>query len=205
VARNFSEKKRGGSKRKQKAVYLIISEGMNKTETLYLSNFQDQERDFYIRFVKAGSNTDAESLYKTLKSKWKELGLSEEDGDKGFVVLDIDNDEKKAQKVSQLIGDNPIPAIRFIISNPTFEVWFLLHFKYTTKFYQDGDMVIGDLRKYISNYSKNVDFYQILEQKTGEAVKNAAKLAEHFAEEKWPSANCNPRTDVGELVEIIRG
>ncbi|QFJ56282.1 RloB domain-containing protein [Pseudobutyrivibrio xylanivorans] len=54
------------------------------------------------------------------------------------------------------------------------------------------------------NYSKNIDFYQILEQKADEAVKNASKLKKHFAGEKWPSANCNPRTEVGELVEIIR-
>ena len=61
-------------------------------------------------------------------SKWNELELEEDIGDKGFIVLDIDNDERKAIKVYELIQNNKYPSIRFIVSNPAFEVWFLLHF-----------------------------------------------------------------------------
>lgn len=203
MARKFYEKKRGNSGRSRKSVYLITSEGKNKTETLYFSNFQNQDNKFSIRFVKSGNNTDAESLYKTIKSKWKELELSEKLGDKAFIVLDIDNDEKKAHKVAQLIQANTIPAIQFIVSNPTFEIWFLLHFKYTTKFYHNGDALIEDLRKYIPGYEKNVDCYTFCEDKTDDAITNAAVLASNYTEERWPSANCNPRTDVGKLVSII--
>ena len=64
--------------------------------------FQDQEKNYSIRFVKAGYKTDADSLYNALIDKWEELDLSEKKGDRGFVILDIDNDPLKAQKVSVL-------------------------------------------------------------------------------------------------------
>lgn len=203
MARNFDIKKRGSRQRKRKAIYLIIAEGRNKTESLYLSNFQEQGKAFCIHFVKAGSNTDAESLYKTLKSKWQELGLSETDGDRGFIVLDIDNDDLKAQSVRKLIKDNTIVGINFIVSNPTFELWFLLHFKYTTKYYTDGNAVIKDLKKYIPVYEKNMDCFILTQEYVGEAIKNADKLAKNYGNERWPAKECNPRTDVGNLVELL--
>ena len=125
--RQISIKKRSSARRKDKSVYLIITEGKNKTETQYLSHFHEQGKDYSIHFVKAGNNTDAESLYKIMVSKWEEKELSEEKGDKGYIVIDIDNDPQKAQKVQKIIRDNRNPSIEFIVSNPTFEIWFLLH------------------------------------------------------------------------------
>ena len=87
--RDISLKKRGTKAKKERVTYLVVAEGRNKTETLYLSHFQEQGKDYYLRFVKAGNKTDAESLYKTLIAKWKELGLSYASGDRGFVVLDM--------------------------------------------------------------------------------------------------------------------
>lgn len=203
MARNIDVKKRGNRQRKRKSVYLVIAEGRNKTETIYLQNFQEQGKPFCIHFVKAGSNTDAESLYKTLASKWKELGLSEADGDKGFVVVDIDNDELKANSIRKLIKANSIAGIGFIVSNPTFELWYLLHYKYTTKFYADGNALIKDLRKFIPVYEKNMDCFMLTQQYVGEAIKNADKLAKNYGDERWPAKECNPRTDVGNLVELL--
>ncbi|MCR5417133.1 MAG: RloB family protein [Pseudobutyrivibrio sp.] len=203
MARRLEVKKRGNKKRRQKVVYLIIAEGRNKTETLYLSNFQEQSRNFIIRFVKAGSNTDAESLYKTMLKKWKELGLDAGEGDRGFIVLDMDNDKLKAEKIIELNNKKSNSAISFITSNPAFEIWFLLHFKYTTKFYRDCDSVISDLKKYIPNYDKNVDCFPVCEDMTQKAIKNAEKLGTFFSNEIWPSVECNPRTDVMELVKLL--
>lgn len=203
MARSFEVKKRGNKKRRQKSVYLIIAEGRNKTETLYLSNFQDQNKDFIIRFVKAGSNTDAESLYKTMVSKWKELGLNADEGDKGFIIVDIDNDGQKVQKIVEIEKKNNNSAIKFIISNPSFEIWFLFHFKYSTKFYTDCDAVIADLKRYIPNYNKNIDCFSYCATLTLKAIENTSKIEKFFSQKTWPSTSCNPRTDMGELVKLL--
>jgi hypothetical protein len=201
--RDILLKKRGIKSKKERVTFLVIAEGRNKTETLYLSNFQEQGKGYYIRFVKAGSKTDAEALYKTLLAKWKELGLSTSSGDKGFIVLDIDNDAKKADKVMALIKENKNEAICFIVSNPVFEIWLLLHHRYTSKVYKDGDAVIKDLKRFIPDYEKNKDCYPYCKDKLKDAIKNCERLDRHYEEEKWPSVNCNPRTDLGLLVRIL--
>ena len=203
--RDISLKKRGTKAKKERVTYLIVAEGRNKTEMLYLSHFQEQGKDYYIRFVKAGNKTDAESLYKTLTAKWKELGLSAASGDKVFVVLDIDNDSNKAEKVISLIKENKNEAISFIVSNPVFEIWFLLHYRFTTKFYADGDAVIKDLKKYIPNYEKNFDSYELCKDKLSVALENVNKLTQRYEGVNWPSKDCNPRIDVANLIRIITG
>ena len=203
--REIGIKKRGTSRRKLKQVYLIIAEGKNKTEMLYLSHFQDQEKSYSIRFVKAGYKTDADSLYNALIDKWEELDLSEKKGDRGFVILDIDNDLLKAQKVSALVHSNTNTAVSFVVSNPTFEVWFLLHFKYTTKQYKDGNAVIKELRRYLPNYEKNRDCFEDCKDEMKEAIKNSIILAKYYVDTEWPSIECNPRTDMGILVACLEG
>lgn len=203
--REIGIKKRGTSRRKLKPVYLIIAEGKNKTEVLYLSHFQDQEKNYSIRFVKAGYKTDADSLYNALIDKWEELDLSAKKGDRGFVILDIDNDPLKAQKVSALAQNNTNTEVSFVVSNPTFEVWLLMHFKYTTKQYKDGNTVIKEMRRYLPNYEKNRDCFEDCKDKIKEAVKNSITIAEYYADNEWPSIECNPRTDMGYLIECLEG
>lgn len=203
--REIGIKKRGTSRRKLKPVYLIIAEGKNKTEVLYLSHFQDQEKNYSIRFVKAGYKTDADSLYNALIDKWKKLDLSAKNGDLGFVILDIDNDPLKAQKISALAQNNTNTEVSFVVSNPTFEVWLLMHFKYTTKQYKDGNTVIKELRRYLPNYEKNRDCFEDCKDKIKEAVKNSITIAEYYADNEWPSIECNPRTDMGYLIECLEG
>ena len=201
--RNLEVKRRGKIRKKTKPVYLIIAEGRNRTENLYFHNFRKQEYDFSLQIAKAGSKTDAESLYETMIAKWEELDLSSSKGDLGFVVIDIDNDSQKADKVLELIHKNHNPSIQFIVSNPTFEVWLLMHYRYTTKQFADGNAVIKELKKYIPDYEKNQDYFPVTCDRLQYAIVNSEKLEKHFEDEIWPSIRCNPRTDVGSLVCIL--
>ena len=35
-------------------------------------------------------------------SKWKELGLNADEGDTGFIIVDIDNDGQKVKKIVEI-------------------------------------------------------------------------------------------------------
>ncbi len=201
--RRFEIKQRGKERRKTKPVYLVVAEGKNKTETLYLSHFQQQGMPYSLHFVKAGNKTDAESLYGVMVAKWKELELASDTGAMGFTVLDLDADSQQAAKVMKLIHDNDNESIKFIVSNPTFEIWILIHFKYTTKHFSSGSAVINELRKYIPDYEKSKDCYLECLNKQQEAVKNGEKLEKHFEGNQWPSVECNPRTDMAELIRVL--
>lgn len=83
------------------------------------------------------------------------------------------------------------------------EVWFLLHFRYTTKEYANGDAVISDLKKCIPEYEKNKDIYGLCRFRTKDAISNADRLVKYYGDKTWPSINCNPRTDVDGLVPLL--
>ncbi len=203
--RKIEHKKRDVRTRREKAVYLIVAEGTNKTETLYFSNFQSQGKSYRIIFVSAGHSTDAESLYEALKKKWKELDLRSDRGDKGFVVVDGDNDQDKLKKIAEMVRKNKNDNIKFIVSNPGFEVWFLMHFGYSSKFYKDCDTLIDALKKKVPKYEKNFDIYPEIKDLTEEAIKNSKKLEDGYSDIAWPSIDCNPRTDVWNMVSILKG
>ena len=73
-------------------------------------------------------------------------------------------------------------GIQFADSMPAFEVWFLLHFAMPSPFYISQDGVIKDLRKYISDYSKeqawlsSAKLYSKLEPYFDAAEKRAIEL-----------------------------
>lgn len=204
MERMFSEKKRGSSVRRQKPLLLLITEGKNVTEKQYFKQFQKQQSSYNIRILTPGSATDPEKMWKTLERHWKEYDLSYDRGDRGCVVLDLDCNEGKARLIKELEMESKIA--KFIVSNPCFEIWFLLHFRYSTHSFSDGKELIKELRKLIPGYEKNLEVAGILSDKLETAMANAQKLTDYYTEMgcQWPSVDCNPRTDVPEVIAEIK-
>jgi len=71
-----------------------------------------------------------------------------------------------------------------IVNNPCFEFWFLLHFRYTERFYENFKTLLPDLRKHLADYEKTEkyfvrttpDIYKRLKQNLQTAISNAEKL-----------------------------
>ena len=147
--------------------------------------------------------TDPEGMLKAIQTRWNELGLDARKGDKAYIVLDLDCDQNKANLIKRIQKNSK--ETQFIISNPCFEVWFLLHFRYSTKQYLSGDAVIKDLKTFVPEYKKNLDISEQLDSSRAVAMENAEKLHKYFNElgYDWPSNNCNPRTDVDIIVKKI--
>jgi len=90
------------------------------------------------------------------------------------------------------------------ISNPCFEVWFLLHFSYSTRCLNVFEDVKMELLKYMPDYEKNKDVYHKLQPYQDKAIMNAKKLESHHKNEgKTKVRDCNPSTRVHELVEYL--
>ena len=176
----------------------------NEAETQYFRQYQRQRAPFNIKILTPGSATGPERMLETLERYWKQYDMSHTRGDQGFVVLDLDCNEKKALLIKKLERASQIAS--FVVSNPCFEVWFILHYRYSTHIYSDGDEVIKDLRKYIPEYQKNTDVTESLSGMFDTAMKNASKLEEYYEEMgyRWPSNECNPRTDVPVIINEIR-
>ena len=77
-----------------------------------------------------------------------------------------------------------------IVNNPCLEYWFLLHYKQTTKFYEDGNSLISELKRIpeLKDYDKNETYikslYKKLESRLPDARKNAKEFCLHECENK---------------------
>ena len=203
--RSFSSKKRNKQSRKEKPMIIITAEGRNETEAQYFDGFRTPDCPYIIKFHKAGHLTDPTKLAESIRKRWDAEEADERTGDMAFVVVDLDNNEEKAKEIQQVEARNRVE--KFIVSNPCFEVWFLLHYEYSTRSYMSADAVIKELRKHYPGYEKTSDMYPILLDKVDDAITNAEKLEDyHNAEEHLhPDAKCNPYTDVHKFVKLIHG
>lgn len=201
--RSFTEHNRNTKKRQERPVLLLIAEGKNVTEKQYFSQYVSTSSFYSIKFGNAGNTTDPVGLYKVAKKDWAKLGLNSNKGDKAVVILDLDCDNQKAEKLESLIREDK--NITFIITNPCFELWFLSHFKYSTKQYHNNEELINELKEHIADYKKTTNVNACLSCRLNDAMSNAVKLEKYHNDEShsWPSNESNPRTDVHHLMDMI--
>ena len=204
MARRIEQIKRNRKNRKTKENILFEFEGKNKTEEIYFKNFQKRENPYIIKFA-YGQDTDPVSMIKTLISYMEKEDISQENGDKIYCVFDADIDSNKQRGINEAIKLASENGIEIIISIPCFELWYRLHYSYTSKVYLSNKEIINDLKKYIPAYEKNIDIYEIIKDKTNKAIENSKKLEKEKIKNgsKIININCNPYTSVYKPVEYI--
>lgn len=127
-------------------------------------------------------------------------------------VFDRDAHESYERALNKLNGvkpkrnDKSKPAYKAITSTPCYEIWLLLHFRYTTHAYSAsgtksaGDNLTSDLLKYLSSYKKNtIEWFGEIINNLPVAIKNAKQLQKHNTSTK----SMNPATNIHELVEFL--
>ena len=189
--------------RRSKRVFLIAYEGNNKTEKNYFYNFLSREKNFVIKIV-PGNETDPINLIKQTINKVKEIDLDFNNGDLAYCVFDTDTDTSKNNQiikaVSLALKNNVIP----IISSPCIELWFLLHYEYTTGFISNEE-VINILKRHNSKYKKNYNIYLDIKDRTNVAIDNSKKLENYHLKnkKKLQLVDTNPYTEIYKIVEEL--
>lgn len=189
--------------RKPKNNILIAVEGKNKTEKLYFNNFDDGKKSYSIIFAK-GNYTDPLNLVKMLIKEIKTLGLNLKNGDEAYCIFDTDIDPSKNDIINEAKKLANSNNIKVITSTPSIELWFLLHYKYTTASMNNKN-VIDNLKKYYPIYEKNIDIYPDIKDKTLAAIKRAKEL-EIFQLSNGKvigTVEANPNTEIYEIVEKL--
>ena len=201
MSRKLNDKREKRRERKIKPSLLIAAEGRHLTETNYFNGFKGYDSPYNIVFV-PGNATDPKMLLSNTVRYWKRMGFNDDDGDLAAVVVDMDSNPYKAKLLNDLIDNNP--EIRFLISNPTIEIWFLFHFQKNPKRFSNSKNLMNELSKYLKDYEKSRNYNQILIPKTKEAISNSQQKAvqqdKHY---RWPSVDCNPRTNIHEIVQFL--
>lgn len=204
MGRRIISEDRKNIKKQIKSKIVIAVEGKNKTENLYFSHFDNGKKSYSIS-IASGNDTDPLKLVKSLDREIKRRGLNLSEGDKAFCVFDTDIDYNKNKIIKDAKNFANDIGIQIITSNPSIELWFLLHFCYTTG-RLSNPQVIKKLRKYFNKYEKNVDIFPHINELVGKAIENAKKLEQFQLSNSniIGTVEANPSTEVYKLVEYLQ-
>lgn len=199
------QKRRGRETRKPRKIVLIGIEGRNRTERLY---FQDLIRDkgdgYTVRFT-SREETDPKGIAKSMIRDIKNYELDFTNGDLAYCVFDTDTDPDKQKYIDEAEVNAGKENIETILSNPCFEVWFLMHFTDSTHAFSNNREVIDRLKEKISDYEKNKSIYGSIKERTCTAVGNAKRL-ETFHDEmgrRPKHVDRNPSSEVYKIIEKV--
>lgn len=203
MAINVVQRKRNKRDRNKNIVIIIACEGNNKTEKNYFSNLRTRQKN--IKFC-PGNDTDPIKIVENLKDFIKKQDISFEDGDRAYCVIDGDIDSHKQTQIEEAFKIAKKEGIEVIMSVPSFEIWYLLHFKYTSKSFNTNKELIKELCKEIPNYDKSMDVFKYIGDKTINAINHAKQLRKYhdiLEDKAIDNIKYNPSTDVDKIVEYI--
>lgn len=200
MSRELTRKKRGVVRKKRRPVMLILLEGKaNKTECNYFQSLKKNRTSYVLELYRPG-NTDPKSMIEAIDKRWSRDDLSEELGDCCFVVLDMDCSITKKRYIDQLSVEK---RTKLVVSNPSFEFWYLLHFCETTREFLNQDDLIKKLKEYVPDYEKNMNLEIQLRANARIAIRRARKIDNMV--DKSNRGVCASFTEVYYIVEKILG
>ncbi len=195
--------------REIKPRFLIITEG--ETEENYFNMIKKFFRGIPIEIItKKGKQSNPLSVVKTAHREIKESRNNQYTA--AFAVVDKEAPNLHVQCLSNAINEikkglsKNLIKCDLIISNPSFEFWLLMHFRYTTSLFHNADAVIEKLKKFIPDYKKAYDFENKTEisQKLDIAIEHS-KRCESQHDMPFDPLTSNPSTQVYKVIEKIKG
>jgi len=177
----------------QYTVY-IICEG-EKTEYIYFKAIRKERRLSNIKIdIDPGtrSGSDPVNLIEYAKSK-----KVDEEYDDAWCVFDDDG----RQYINQvLVNATKRPKVDIAFSNPCFELWYYLHYDYSTGACTQSHMV-DRLKALMPNYAKDRDVFGMLPDRAA-AMERAEELRRHHSSVGRKLTD-NPSTSVDKLVGLL--
>lgn len=182
---------------------LIVCEG-SKTEPNYLKELRIKRQlgNANIEICRPPGN-DPMSIV-----EFAEKRIKKDDFTRGYCVFDRDghtNYDQALRMISELTNGQS-GKLRAITSVPCFEIWPLLHFRYSSAPFEPigrqsaCDRVMAELKKYFPDYVKGLpSLFNKLEDRLNNALKHAKMLTEH----NNSTGSKNPSTGMHELVQYL--
>ena len=189
--------KRARPHRIPKPRILIICEGA-ETEPLYFDHFRIERhlRKELLSIIGKECGTHPKTVVEYARKLHREARRDGFDYDIVWCVFDRDSHERIHEAFEQARAN----CFEVAFSNPSFELWFLLHFQ------EQGASIerkkaVHKLKQHLPNYDKSEDVYDKLVKRQDEAIRRARQLQrQHLGDEMPPP---NPYTNVDALVEYL--
>ncbi len=182
--------------RRYRRLFVIAVEGA-VTEPQYFSMLDNQNAAVKIKTLRSRSDSAPTHVLQRMKRYLMEESLT--GADEAWLVVDRDDwPEEHLDSLWQWSTEKTQRGLA--LSNPSFELWLLLHF-------EDGagvstkNEIVARLKRYLPNYDKSIDGFRGLMGLIDEALKRA-KRRDNPASPSWPRSF--GITTVYRLVESIR-
>jgi hypothetical protein len=198
--KGYSSRKEGNRKPERKII--IVCEG-KKTEINYFNGFKIRGSGVEI-IPLHGKCTDPMNIISYAEEKmYHKWSIDLDEGDEVWCAFDVD--ENSNSTIKDACTHAKTKNIQVALSNPSFELWFLLHFKEVFSPISRQD-VIKELKLYIPHYEKNQKINHQLSDNLAHALVRARKLKNKHEKENIEllSKDSNPSTQVFALIECIQ-
>lgn len=187
--------------RKSNPLVLIKYEGKNSAERVYFNNFK--RRNLRIKYS-TGNSTDIKGMLDDLIMYMKKEDISSDNNDKIYLIVDTDLKDEKVTELHQIKQKCLENGIKIITSAPTFELWYLMHYRSNNLKFSSSEDVKRALRQYIPDYKETMNIYPNISDRLENALKTA-KNCEQREKKICPDLyKINPHTDIYKVVEDIQ-
>lgn len=189
-------------KRQRSPILLLVCEGRNKTERKYFSHYKVRELPYRLE-IRDSEATDVMGMARRAANLYKEYQMDPEIGDLVFCLIDLDLRRDKYD--AYLKAKQKYPQVRFIVSNPCFEIWLLYYFTENPKTESSSQAVKEQMKRYVPAYNEAMDVYDQcdLEDKYAVAINRSEKKNAFYEEDKI-LVERNPYTEVQDLILILK-
>ena len=193
---------RGQIKRnKKKPLIVICSEGGKKSsEYYYFRNYTS--RNLRIQFS-TGNSTDPKGMLDDLLKYINNEDIKSEDNCRIFLVLDTDLDERRISEIKEIEQECIDNNIERVTSAPTFEIWYLMHYRNNRLKFQTSKDVKRELQNLNGTYTESMDMYKIIKDSTDNARSTAQSLEQQIIRNKEDLLSSNPHTSIYKILDVI--
>lgn len=186
---------------KKKPLIVICSEGGKKSsEYYYFRNHTN--RDLRIQFS-TGNSTDPKGMLEDLIKYIHNEDIASEDNCRIFLVLDTDLDEKRISEIKEIEQRCIDNNIEIVTSAPTFEIWYVMHYRNNRLKFQTSKEVKRELQNLNGTYTESMDMYKIIKDSMDNARSTAKYLEQQIIRNNEDLLNSNPHSSIYKILDAI--
>ena len=186
---------------KKKPLIVICSEGGKKSsEYYYFRNHTN--RNLRIQFS-TGNSTDPEGMLEDLLKYIHNEDIASEDNYRIFLVLDTDLDKKRISEIKRIEQKCIDNNIEIITSAPTFEIWYVMHYRSNRLKFQTSKEVKKELQSLNGTYTESMDMYKVIKEKTINARETANDIEKKIINNNEDLLSSNPHTGIYKILDAI--
>ncbi len=185
----------------RRPLIIICSEGgMKSSEYYYFRHFCT--RDLRIQFS-TGNATDPKGMLDNLLKYIQNEDIKSEDNVRIFLVLDTDLDDRRINEIKEIEEKCLKNNIEIITSAPTFEIWYLLHYRDNKLKFDSSQKVKKEIVKENGTYTETIDMYKFIKCNTDKARTTAKLLEKRAVSSGEELIESNPHTSIYKILDAI--